>query len=347
MRPLIAMAGEFWNGATALGLADGFREAGFDVLTFDSRYYGLTTGRDPVLRILARLSNARANDVYRARIRADCTSARPDIFLSVKNAGADRAMLRAFRSTGVRTAMFYPDVSFSHAGVDPEIFELYDFIFTTKTFHLEWLRANLRGPNVHHIQHGYSTRTHRASASIAKSDLRHDVTFIGNHSAYKQDWLIKLMALRPDLDLTVVGPNWQKPTRGTALELKLIGELNGAAYRRLIAQSRINIALHHGPTDDGWSDDVSTRTFEIPAARGFMLHIENDEVRSLFDVGREIDTFSTPAELAEKINFYLAHPERRDAMIEAAFTRAVPDYSYDARAAEMTALMGFGASGTA
>ena len=72
-----------------------------------------------------------------------------------------------------------------------------------------------------------------------------------------------------------------------------------------------------------------------------MLHIDNDEVRTLFEVGREIDTFATLENLAEKIDFYLAHPDRRATMIEAAFARAVPAYSYDARAMRMTELMGF------
>jgi spore maturation protein CgeB len=77
---------------------------------------------------------------------------------------------------------------------------------------------------------------------------------------------------------------------------------------------------------------VSIRTFEIPACKGFMLHIDNDEIRTVYDVGREIDVFATPAELAKKIEYYLANPSKRGAMVESAYTRCVPAYSYRSRA---------------
>ena len=32
-----------------------------------------------------------------------------------------------------------------------------------------------------------------------------------------------------------------------------------------------------------WKDLVSTRTFEIPACKGFMLHVDNSEVREFFE----------------------------------------------------------------
>ena len=67
-----------------------------------------------------------------------------------------------------------------------------------------------------------------------------------------------------------------------------------------------------------------------------MLHIDNAEVRSLFTPGEEIDVFATPDDLCEKIRYYLARPDERRAMIERAYARCVPAYSYDARAKAIT-----------
>lgn len=82
----------------------------------------------------------------------------------------------------------------------------------------------------------------------------------------------------------------------------------------------------------GWQDLTSARTFEIPACKGFMLHIDNEEVRGLFTPGEEIDVFNDVDELCAKIESYLAHDEEREAMIEPAYRRCVPAYSYDERA---------------
>ena len=340
MRPLLAFSGVFWDGSSGLGLADGLRSAGFDVAMFDLDRYIPSTDGDIVLRAVRRATSKRAVARYREWLVATCTRDSPDVFLSIKGAYLDRKTLTAIKQQGALLAMFYPDVTFDHRGVDVSSFELYDFIFTTKRFHLPWMQKNVRGPRIHHVDHGYSTRTHLAEESFAFSDARFDVGFVGNYSAYKQRWLAALVALRPRLALAIAGPNWAKPTRGSILQDKVVGEITGASYRRFMSRCRINIAVHHGPTNAGWSDDISTRTFEIPAARGFMLHIDNDEVRTLFDVGSEIDTFATPEDLAEKIDLYLAHSDRRAAMIDAAFARAVPAYSYDARAKQLAQLMG-------
>ena len=330
MRPLIAIAGEFWDGATGLGLADGF----------DIERYRSASDGDLLLRTVARLTTARSIARYRDRIIAVCATEAPRIFLSIKGTYLDRKTLNAIKARGATLAMFYPDVDFDHAGVDPTMLDLYDFIFTTKPFHLPWMRETLRGPSIHYIEHGYATRTHLASDASAPVRQSFDLGFVGNFSEYKRRWLTDIVALRPSHSVAIAGPNWDRPTRGTPLHGRLVGELTGAMYRRFIGRCRINLALHHGPTKRGWSDDVSTRTFEIPAARGFMLHIDNEAVRSLFEPEKEIDTFATPEELAERTDFYLRQPDRRARMIEAAFSRAVPAYSYDARAAEMARLMG-------
>jgi spore maturation protein CgeB len=82
-------------------------------------------------------------------------------------------------------------------------------------------------------------------------------------------------------------------------------------------------------------DETTTRTYEIPACGGFMLHERTDEVLELFEEGKEMACFGSIQELAEKINFYLAHPEERESIARAGYERCVPAYSYDHRMAEI------------
>jgi spore maturation protein CgeB len=100
-------------------------------------------------------------------------------------------------------------------------------------------------------------------------------------------------------------------------------------YSKIIAASRINLAIM------GVSklalDETSTRTYEIPAVGGFMLHQRSPELLELFGEGKEVATFGSVQELAEKIDYYLAHPEEREATAAAGHRRCVPAYSYDVR----------------
>jgi spore maturation protein CgeB len=169
--------------------------------------------------------------------------------------------------------------------------------------------------------------------------------FIGNHSPHKFDWMLDLRQRQPERRFGIIGPHWRELAKGTVLERCVIAdEALGVAYAKFIQKGRINVAVHSGrvPGSGDWEDLVSTRTFEIPAAKGFMLHIDNEEVRGLFDPGSEIGVFSSGAELSNQVDFYLARPELRAKMIEQAYRRCVPAYSYDARAQQMTDQMGSG-----
>lgn len=53
------------------------------------------------------------------------------------------------------------------------------------------------------------------------------------------------------------------------------------------------------------------RLFDVMACGGFLLTEHRPFVETLFRIGEELDTFRTPAELREKVDYYLAHPDRR------------------------------------
>ena len=173
-----------------------------------------------------------------------------------------------------------------------------------------------------------------------EADYRADVLHAGNHSASKQRWIEGAVDAVPEATFHLVGNRWRENAAGRPLaRCSALGERVAVSYAEAIQMARINIAVHMGPTASGWEDLVSTRTFEIPACGGFMLHIDNDEVREFFKPGVEIDVFSTPEELADKIRFYLTRPELRMQMIERAHARCVPAYGYAARAREIADIL--------
>ncbi|MBC7284828.1 glycosyltransferase [Hoeflea sp.] len=336
-RPLMLFTGEFWAGASARGLSDGFRDLGWAVQEVDQRDFGVKRGKSPVLRIASRLTRRMAEEAYRARLLEECRVLKPDIFLTVKGVGITADFLQEVRRAGAKTVMYFPDFHFDHPGVSVESFAGYDLFVTTKTFQLDYLE-NLLGPeHVAYVPHGFSGCVHEpVYSNMPESDFEADVLHAGNHSAWKQRWLEGAAAALPDASFRVVGNSWRENAGGGPLARSdMPGPRLGIGYAGAIQAARINIAVHFGPTASGWEDRVSTRTFEIPACKGFMLHIDNEEVRAFFEPGVEIDVFSTPEELADKIGFYLARPELRAQMIERAYARCVPAYSYAARAKQI------------
>jgi spore maturation protein CgeB len=82
-------------------------------------------------------------------------------------------------------------------------------------------------------------------------------------------------------------------------------------------------------------DETTTRSFEIPACGGFMLHERTPELLEFYEEGKEVAAFGSVEELASKIDHYLAHPEERHAIARAGYARCVPAYSYDDRMKEI------------
>ncbi len=335
----VLMANAFYHGATGEALAHGLRALGADVQNVDYQpHFVISPGL--LLRAAARALRGASTDSFNAAILQAADMIEPQLFLTVKGLYVKPETLTALKRRGVRTAMYYPDLHFGHAGLSEESLGLYDLFFTTKSFHVPYLSRRFGAERVRYLPHGYSPLAHQPRlTAVAEADYRVDVAYVGNHSPYKALWLEAVARRLPSVTMTIVGNRWAEACAGTALEPFVLGhELVGDFHARVVQTSRINIAIHSGPDGPhGWEDLVSTRTFEIPASKGFMLHIDNPEVRDFFEPGREIDVFADPDQLCERIATWLARPDDRRAMIEAAFARCVPAYSYYARAESLLA----------
>lgn len=340
-RPTMVIAGSIRPGATEYGLATGFRQLGWAVQEVDRDRFGVGAGRSYPLRIAARLTGGVAISAYQDSVLAECKSLHPDILLAVKGIDLSRDVLEEVKSGKTKIVMYYPDLHFDHRGVNKDSFKCYDLFVTTKTFQVPWLKERLETTIVEHVAHGYVDGIH-VPVQLPLSDPSYmcDVLYAGNHSAYKQGWLSDLLKLCPSLDIRIIGNRWKEQASTLPVQKScLLGERLGAGYARAIQSARINIALHFGASGSEWQDLVSTRTFEIPACGGFMLHIDNDEVREYFRPGTEIDVFSSPDELMDKITFYLSNPDVRKRMAVRAYERCVPAYGYIRRAIELQMLM--------
>ena len=80
---------------------------------------------------------------------------------------------------------------------------------------------------------------------------------------------------------------------------------------------------------------LAVRHFEITAAGGFMLCYETAELADYFEIGEECDVFHSEAELLEKIEYYLAHPKRRDEIAAAGQQRTLSSYQQYMRLAQL------------
>lgn len=330
----IVAASNFWRGSAADGVTHGLRKLGWDICNVEMQSHFLQS-RSIALRLVSRALWRASISSYNNAVLYAVETLRPRAFFTLKGSYLKPDTLRAIQHMGVMTLLYYTDFHFNHPDVDEETFGLYDRIFTNNSFQIPYLEEKLGPERVALLHFGYSVDMHYPRVDqITEKDYVADCGYVGNCTPYKLRWLEAVARKLPKLKLAIIGNGWREPAKGTLLEASVAGhQLVGDSYSRFIQQVRINLAFHMGPFGrNNWQDLISMRTFEIPACKGFMLHIDNDEVRGLFKPGAEIDVFVTAEELCDKITYYLARPELRREMIERAYVRCVPAYSYDTRA---------------
>jgi glycosyltransferase involved in cell wall biosynthesis len=330
--PSVVVAAETWFGSTTFGIAQGFRRLGWDVHDINTaewfpHYRGLG------LRLAKRVLNRFAVQEYNRLVRSRLELLRPDLFLTVKGLYLEPETLSVAAECGIRAANYYPDFHFDYAGLDRETFARYDHFFTTKPFQIDYLASLIGRQRVTYLPHGYVADVHQPPQG-PRPEYVCDVVYVGRHSAAKERALSELRTRMPQLKLHIYGYGWDAAAQRSVLSACIVGqEVLGVAYCRALSSARIALAIHSGPRKvGGWEDQVSTRTFEIPACRAFMLHIDTPEVRTLFEPHHEIGVFSDTHSLCDAVTRYLADDELREQMIERAWRRCVPHYSYEARA---------------
>ena len=82
-------------------------------------------------------------------------------------------------------------------------------------------------------------------------------------------------------------------------------------------------------------DIVTMRVFDVLACGGFLLAERTPALEELFDVGREVEAYSTLEELRSKAAHYLAHPSEARAMAEAGRAAVLSRHAFDQRVAHI------------
>ena len=337
----IVVAEDSWFGSTTFGITQGFRRLAWEVAEV-SPMSAFMQGRSLPLRVLGRLIKPINVALYNKAILQTVDQMNAKVFLTVKGNYIKPETLATLASRGVKTVNYYPDFRFSYDSVDQATFPMYSLFVTTKSFQVQMLEQLIGKEKVRFLHHGYCSDVHfPPETKMLDENQVPDVLYVGTYTHHKEKLFTEVKNLYPELRFRIYGNGWNRPTISKTLKSCLVYRpVYALNYAQLVNAAKINLAIHMGAADEtGWQDLVSTRSFELPACKGFMLHMDNAEIRQLYEVGHEIDVFTTAADLCEKIRFYLKNESTRLQMVENAYQRCVPAYSYDQRARELASFI--------
>lgn len=169
-------------------------------------------------------------------------------------------------------------------------------------------------------------------ANIEKANSEIDVLFVGSAD------LRRIFLLENIKDVvTIHGNRWKRnyPLMSDGLKKAVTDEtVWGEQLQALLASAKIVININRTHFY-GAGTGVNLRIFEALAAGAFLLTDYCDELTELFEIGKEIEVFRSNQELVEKVQYYLAHPEKRLAIARRGHDRFIKSHTWQSRAIEI------------
>jgi len=159
--------------------------------------------------------------------------------------------------------------------------------------------------------------------SNLKKDL--DVTFIGTPHDQRIEFLYEL-SKNSSVNINIFSAEWRKfeAKLSKNSNVNINNSIYGIDYREVINRSRIMLGFM---TQSNF-DEYSRRSFEISACGSFLLSQRSNFQKRFFRENKEAVYFDDVSECADKINYFLDHPEQRRA-IEISGYRRVKELNFN------------------
>lgn len=141
--------------------------------------------------------------------------------------------------------------------------------------------------------------------------------------------------------VTIYGDRWQRNYPLISDDLKKqIHDVAvwGDQLHQLLADSKIVLNITRTQFY-GAETGINLRIFEALAAGCFLLTDYCDEIAELFEIGKEIEVFRSSQELVEKVNYYLAHPAKRQEIADYGYQQFLNKHTWDIRVKLLAAKM--------
>ncbi len=316
----VLLAGPHWYGDITDSVGRALQQAGARVvLQYTNPPAGMRPGR------LARLLPGDAARQRRALLAANhaalvAAAAAVDLVLVVAGENIAAETVAAMRQRGCPVAIWLIDDPFVQ-WLDPPrarqqllaTLPHYTHRFVFDDYYVDRLQSHFGGSN-RSLPLAYDPELYTAQERPAAYPL----VFVGTGYPQRRE-LLQGVA---DLGLGLWGEGW----RGMEANVRG-GTTTPQQTNDIYAQAQV--IINHNHPQSVWS--VNARTFEAPATGKLLLTDMRRDLSQLMIPDVEVVTYAAPAELREKAQYYLAHPDEAKRVAAAGAARVQREHTYSHR----------------
>ena len=260
----------------------------------------------------------------------------PDLVLALAQAPMTAGLLKRLAADGVRTALWFVE-DFRRFQYWQDVGPRYRYVFCIQRDECLEAFAAAGITNACYLPCAADQAVH-APLRLSPEEQREfgsAVSFVGAGYRNRRVTLRCLL----DLDFKIWGSEWEGAEGLWGQVVQRDGaRLSAEDSARVFNASAINLNLHSSTYVDGvdpTGDFVNPRTFELAACGAFQLVDERRYLPELFVPGVEVATFASVAELRERVDYFLVHPEERAAIAAAGRRRVLAEHTYVARMGQL------------
>ncbi|WP_277057361.1 glycosyltransferase [Trichlorobacter lovleyi] len=245
-----------------------------------------------------------------------------------------------FDSSFLRSLSYRPSVILGWAGeYIPETVDWSGFDAILSNFYYSLMRAYRYGARAtERFAPGFTAWL--ADETVGQEPI-FDVVFVGQWTSlhHHRNNLISALAREAyhnktfSLGLYISGDPRIMPPEVTALNR---GGVFGLAMHRALKGGRI--AMNFGLGKE-FQEAGNMRIFEVIGSGVFLLHEYMPNIREYFEPGYELETFGDEREMLDKIRYYLAFPDKRQAIARRGQQRCMQDHAMELRITQLDAII--------
>lgn len=282
-------------------------------------------------------------ELYTANVTQDvvklASEIKPDLVLVLSGDALPIDKVMAINAMGIKTAVWFTDDPY-FTDVTTNIAPYYQYVFTQELSCVSYYQM-LGCTHVHYLPLAVNTKVFHYQKERDDHSIPIDVCFMGAGWNNRITLFDEIAPYLSKKNTVIVGRFWERMRNYHLLSDKIrYGFLSPAESASLINQSKIVINNHRAHDDRTLffknsnnlpALSINPRTFEISACCSFQLSDVRQELHRYFEVGKEIETYSSPSELIEKIDFYLNHDEERKMIARRGYIKTLENHTYAKR----------------
>lgn len=271
---------------------------------------------------------------------------RPDLVLALDGMELPVKQVDEIRKRGIRTAVWLTDDPY-YTDTTAKMAPHFDDIFTLEINCLDLYRK-LGCSSVHYLPFA-AHRAHYFPLTVP-SIVRREVNFTGSAYWSRVYFMNPIMPQLMSYNTGINGLWWDRienyPQYADKIEVNIWHGPEDTNH--VYNGTKIVLNMHRSHLDDSFNQNKNLkipaaspnpRCFEICAASAFQLTDERDDMARFYKVGEEIETYATPQELLEKVEYYLTHEKERQEIALRGFERTLKEHTYAHRIHQMLSIL--------